>query len=442
MRHRTVLGIVVLLAVASLAPAAAPPEPDGGLALASHLPRDPLAAWVVSTGNLAELWDRMLATIRRFVPEDETASFDQGLRSIDAQLGLSLRDDLLAHLGPEVAASVTLPPVDAMAGMVMTGSPAGIQTALGGVGLVVNVQDRGSLEGALRTLLEKAGAELGEQGSLQAARFPMSDEEGAPRFTVLYGFRDQAMAIGFSPEWVTAALEPRPAGQRLADGADFARVRGHLDAAPDGLLYVNLPALREMLLSSQMARGAMAGKKEMQPLVTFLEDPDFVTMGYGASVKLDHGVSRRVSVGPPWVAGSGAVAIVAAIAIPNMINAVNRAREKRTLADMRTLGMGLETFFVETGAYPATGGEWVDAATLAPELVPEYLQELPAADAWEHPLRYRSDGVSYQLVSPGRDGELEQDWSEPGEPGPTTGLDADIVFTDGSFVRWPEGMGP
>ncbi len=46
------------------------------------------------------------------------------------------------------------------------------------------------------------------------------------------------------------------------------------------------------------------------------------------------------------------IGILAAIAVPNFLNAQTRARIARTNGDLRALGMGLEAYFVDKGKYP------------------------------------------------------------------------------------------
>lgn len=46
------------------------------------------------------------------------------------------------------------------------------------------------------------------------------------------------------------------------------------------------------------------------------------------------------------------IAILAAIAVPNFLEAQTRAKVSRTKADMRTLATGLETYFVDNNGYP------------------------------------------------------------------------------------------
>lgn len=133
-----------------------------------------------------------------------------------------------------------------------------------------------------------------------------------------------------------------------------------------------------------------------------------------------------VLVGMVVVAG-----IVAAIAIPNLLNAVDRGKQKRTLADLRGIATAVESYAVDFDAYPVADS----TADLAAALVPTYIKALPAQDGWGHTFRVSSDGESYQLASPGKDGVFETC-----ERGQTTRFDDDICFADGHFVRYPEGL--
>ena len=46
------------------------------------------------------------------------------------------------------------------------------------------------------------------------------------------------------------------------------------------------------------------------------------------------------------------IGIIAAIAIPNLLNAINRGRQKRTMADIRTIGTAIEAYAVDHASYP------------------------------------------------------------------------------------------
>src|SRR5436190_21986828 len=47
------------------------------------------------------------------------------------------------------------------------------------------------------------------------------------------------------------------------------------------------------------------------------------------------------------------IGILAAIAIPNLLNAVQRGKQKRTMADMKALAVALEAYQVDNAVYPA-----------------------------------------------------------------------------------------
>src|SRR6266700_687199 len=46
------------------------------------------------------------------------------------------------------------------------------------------------------------------------------------------------------------------------------------------------------------------------------------------------------------------IGILAAIAIPNLLNAVQRGKQKRTMSDMRTLATAIEAYAVDNNSYP------------------------------------------------------------------------------------------
>lgn len=126
------------------------------------------------------------------------------------------------------------------------------------------------------------------------------------------------------------------------------------------------------------------------------------------------------------------IGIIAAIAIPNLLNAVNRGRQKRTVADIGRLATAVESYAVDHDRYPAGAGSVED---LVPVLVPTYLGTLPAVDGWRRPFEVDVEENAYSIVSLGRDGQ-----PGPRAGGATTDFDDDIVFEDGELVQWPEGV--
>ena len=127
------------------------------------------------------------------------------------------------------------------------------------------------------------------------------------------------------------------------------------------------------------------------------------------------------------------IGIIAAIAIPNLLNAIDRGKQKRSMADLRSIGTASEAYAVDNNHYPIGA-----LAVVGPTLQPVYIKLMPANDGWNHPFTYAGQalGVGYTVKSLGKDGVVEA-----GPAGAQTGdFDCDIIFIDGQFVQWPEGM--
>ncbi len=128
------------------------------------------------------------------------------------------------------------------------------------------------------------------------------------------------------------------------------------------------------------------------------------------------------------------IGILAAIAVPALTNAIERARQRRTMADMRSVMTAISSYGTDFALVPQLPSGTV--AELRPHLVPTYLRLLPSNDGWQRPLTYQGEGYSYTVTSLGGDGV-----AQPGPPrGPTTSFSADILVSNGVFIQWPDGM--
>ncbi|HEX8408317.1 MAG TPA: prepilin-type N-terminal cleavage/methylation domain-containing protein [Thermoanaerobaculia bacterium] len=133
------------------------------------------------------------------------------------------------------------------------------------------------------------------------------------------------------------------------------------------------------------------------------------------------------------------IGILAAIAIMNYFSAIARARQKRTMADIRTIAMAWDTRASETRTYTAAGFSFpspIVYGDVHDVLVPTYLKGVPRIDAWGNPLEFGANGDVYAIRSAGRDGLYE---GTTYVPGVVENPDGDIVFSNGNFVRVPEG---
>ncbi len=141
------------------------------------------------------------------------------------------------------------------------------------------------------------------------------------------------------------------------------------------------------------------------------------------------------------------IAIISAIAIPNLLVAIARSRQRRSMSDMRTIATAWEARNVEVGRYNAAGAglpgisQPVDTMALASVLAPTYVKVMPIYDGWGHLFNFYIDqpwtsnmkAQSYVIVSAGRNGTF----SSSVTPGAFNNFDCDIVFSNGFFITYP-----
>ncbi|MGZ4808737.1 MAG: prepilin-type N-terminal cleavage/methylation domain-containing protein [Thermoanaerobaculia bacterium] len=139
------------------------------------------------------------------------------------------------------------------------------------------------------------------------------------------------------------------------------------------------------------------------------------------------------------------IAILAAIAIANYLTALQRARQKRTMADMRTIATAWEARATETRGYSAAGftfpAQPVTYVNLKSVLVPTYANPLPQADGWATAFEFGTNQVwgtggalSYGIRSAGADKTFD---GTSYTNGTIDRFECDIVYANGSFVTYP-----
>jgi type II secretion system protein G len=142
------------------------------------------------------------------------------------------------------------------------------------------------------------------------------------------------------------------------------------------------------------------------------------------------------------------IGIIAGIAIPNLLVALQRARQRRTMVDMRNVAMAWEARNLDVGRYNAAGvlsgiDQQVNFSDLTTALSPTYIKVLPLTDGWGHSFQAWSSEAwhapspsqQYALISPGRDGTF----ASTETLGIIQNFDCDIIFSNGSFLAYPEG---
>jgi prepilin-type N-terminal cleavage/methylation domain-containing protein len=154
------------------------------------------------------------------------------------------------------------------------------------------------------------------------------------------------------------------------------------------------------------------------------------------------------------------IGIIAALLIPNFLDALHKAKQKRTMGDIKDMGTAWFSWMTDQfGAAAAAGTQTAismaatyDRANLISDLQPQYIQEIKEKDAWGHTIDYcRPDTVQATLertagqsalgiISQARDAGQTYNCGGSVPPGPfePTDYDQDIVWSDGFFIRYPQ----
>ncbi len=141
------------------------------------------------------------------------------------------------------------------------------------------------------------------------------------------------------------------------------------------------------------------------------------------------------------------LAFFALVALPNLLTTLNRSRQKKTMADMRSLATALEARATDTDTYAVDSMPVsltaTDFTALTPVpldavervLIPRYMKTPVRIDRWGNEFEVRLSAKSYAIRSRGSDGDADpvirfnhriQSFEE------------DLVFSGGNFTQYPE----
>jgi prepilin-type N-terminal cleavage/methylation domain-containing protein len=152
------------------------------------------------------------------------------------------------------------------------------------------------------------------------------------------------------------------------------------------------------------------------------------------------------------------IGIIAAILIPNLLDALQKAKQKRTVGDMRDVGAAWFSWLTDQVGAAAAGGtktydftaltEVMTGDDLLSTLFPDdanifYIQEVPNRDGWggDYIYAYSGNPLSAQvmgIISGGRNDDAAVGVFTMG-PFLASDYDQDIVWADGFFVSYPAG---
>ena len=133
------------------------------------------------------------------------------------------------------------------------------------------------------------------------------------------------------------------------------------------------------------------------------------------------------------------IGIISAIATTSLLTALQKAKQKATMADMRTIGMMMESYHINEQRYPIQGSDFTtmqELKTLLKDYVP-LNAEPDMSDKWGTDFHYVNldpDGEHYRLESFGKD---KKDGPQDITRDTSNQFHFDIVIENGTFVNAP-----
>lgn len=140
------------------------------------------------------------------------------------------------------------------------------------------------------------------------------------------------------------------------------------------------------------------------------------------------------------------------VVVPQFAQARNRSRQKRTMADMRAIATAWEARASDINSYSvgpgrrSPGSQHITATELALALEPKYIRKLPRRDGWGTEFQFTTSdfdeaghAATYVIRSYGSDGEPDRTLNVAS--GATTNSADDLIYSNGSFIRYPESSG-
>ncbi len=127
------------------------------------------------------------------------------------------------------------------------------------------------------------------------------------------------------------------------------------------------------------------------------------------------------------------IGVIAAIAIPNLLNSIDRSKQKASMADIRALGAAVQHYAIDNNVYPSV----TSMAGLESVLEPTYIVAAPTSDAWSNTFNVQSAPLGFTICSGGKDGGP---CTVVGGGGATNNFNDAIILIDGQFAQWPDGQ--
>jgi type II secretory pathway pseudopilin PulG len=257
--------------------------------------------------------------------------------------------------------------------------------------------------------------------------------------------KDNMMILVSNKKILDAMFAAKEKGNGLTTTEEFKKLSSRVPTKGNSFRFVSQRFLQTFLDIQkkivQMTKGA-TGKDAPGMEMFDLFAPKMAVFGVlqnteeGTIFTLNHTMGFESLILLPATAGAG---IIAAIAIPNFLTALQKGKQKATMGDMKSAAMAIESYITDYYKAP----EAKNFAELNSILSPFYIKVLPLKDAWGNDFHYyhgtgdKKD--EYAIGSGGKDGVFNG-WDQSGFYWVTTvrGFDNDIIFANGQFIYGPK----
>jgi type II secretory pathway pseudopilin PulG len=257
--------------------------------------------------------------------------------------------------------------------------------------------------------------------------------------------KDKMMIMASNNKILDAMFTAKEKGNGLTKTEEFKKLSSRVPKKGNSFRFVSQRFLQTFLDIQkkivQMTKGA-AGKDAPAMEMFDLFAPKVAVFGVlqnteeGTIFTLNHTMGFESMILLPATAAAG---IVAAIAIPNLLVALQKGKQKATMGDMKSAAMAIESYITDHYKAP----EAKSFAELNSILSPFYIKVLPLKDGWGNDFHYYHGSGDkqdeYAIGSGGKDGVFNG-WDQTGFYVVTTmkGFENDFIFANGNFVYGPK----
>ncbi len=257
--------------------------------------------------------------------------------------------------------------------------------------------------------------------------------------------KEGLLVVASNNQIANAMFAAKKSGKGLIANAEFKKLSKGLPKKGNSFRFGSARLSQAIMdIQATLVRTAAPGKGEDQTLMNFMKifQEKYGMFGVlrntaeGSVYTMNHGFNMEALLLLPLSVPLG---IVAAIAIPNLLTALQKGKQKATMGDMKSIGLAIENYMTDNGKAP----EGKTLLEIKSKLQPFYIKTLPLKDAWENDFHYRhgtgDKKKEYAIGSGGKDGVFNG-WDQTGAYIVTeiAGFGKDFIFTNGTFTYGPK----